>query len=153
MQDEACGGNGFKHMCAWTKANFVTNNGGNTRLLLNLFSLAVTALLCIIQVCSNPSRLLCKITEKAPADVKSETFKTYLLLTLLSSSCQTPYVCPLIQQKQVNYWKSARTEGLVFFESLQPPQCRLMAASQQPMKCVAWDFYKLQSGQKPWRSI
>lgn len=75
------------------------------------------------------------------------------LLTLLSSSCQTPYVCPVIQQTQVSYWKSAWTEGSVFFESLQPPHGRLMAASQQPMKHAAWDFYKLQSGQKAWRSI
>lgn len=59
MQDEACEGNGFKHMCTWTKANFVTNNRGDTRLLLCLFSLEVTFTLRIIQECSNASQLLC----------------------------------------------------------------------------------------------
>lgn len=75
------------------------------------------------------------------------------LLTGLLTSCQTPYVCPVVQQTQASYRKSAWTEGSVFFESLQPPHGRLMAPSQQPMKHTAWDFYKLQSGQKPWRSI
>lgn len=37
------------------------------------------------------------------------------LLTLLSSSCQTPYVCPPVWQRQVNYWESARTEGSMCF--------------------------------------
>lgn len=93
---------------------------------------------------------------KPPTEAKLKALKcglTYWTLDLSVKQLSDPICLPSRTANASQLLKKCMNRGVSVFQSLQPPHGRLMAASQQPMKHVAWDFYKLQSGQKPWRSI
>lgn len=96
-------------------------------------------------------------TRKPQTGAGFRTFKAGWLtglLTSLPSSCQTPYVCPLIWQRQVNYWENAWTEGQwVLFLRLNQV-CDLIVDWWPPhdiqQNTQAGFFCKLLSSRQPW---